>query len=191
MHYRHTTNSCVLDCKERVVFSYNESLFSPGNDNDVFICCAGQKACNLSHTKSQDVGSHWAIQTKSGLNVTVCKTSWICNIWKTLIPAIKMCSRGWLSLVVAMSISLIVCPNWLIAGFAQMVKVLVFNHKMIFVRDIIKFLNLKGHQNCIIGSKVTDICQTWFLRVLILSFTNSQKLNKLRTKRFSKLITGH
>ena len=39
--------------------------------------------------------------------------------------------------------------------YAQTVRVLVFNQKIDFVRDIMKFLNLEGHQSCIIDSKVT------------------------------------
>ena len=51
----------------------------------------------------------------------------------------------------------------LIVGYAQTVTVSVFHKKTMVVRDI---MNITGHKNHIIGSKVTVylITQIWFLR---------------------------
>ena len=64
---------------------------------------------------------------------------------------------------VAMSMCLLV-PFWLIVKYAQTVRVSGFQHEITYFRDIIKFLNLEGHQNCKIGSKVTPILEVGFYK---------------------------
>ena len=55
--------------------------------------------------------------------------------------------------------------------YRQPVRVVVFFHKIECVNMILRTLNLDGHQNCMIGSKVTTILPTFFL----------QKFKKLQT----------
>ena len=53
-----------------------------------------------------------------------------------------------------MSVCLRVCvlfTNQLIVDYDQPVEVLFFQHDFNIVRDVVKFINLKGHQNCMIG----------------------------------------
>ena len=40
-------------------------------------------------------------------------------------------------------------------NYGQPVTVLVFFHKREWVNNILRILNLEGHQKCMIGSKVT------------------------------------
>ena len=45
-----------------------------------------------------------------------------------------------------------------------MVSVFVFFHKIEWVCMVLRILNLEGHQNCMIGSKVTTILATFFVK---------------------------
>ena len=45
-------------------------------------------------------------------------------------------------------------PSQLIVDYTQTVEVYVFHQNINYVSNIIKFLNLEGHQNCMIGLEV-------------------------------------
>ena len=47
----------------------------------------------------------------------------------------------------------ILSPFRLMVNYAQTIKNLVFHHKINLVRNIIKFLSLAGHENCMIGKR--------------------------------------
>ena len=51
-------------------------------------------------------------------------------------------------------------PKVVILDYAQTVRALAFHHNVNLVWELIKFLNRKGHQNCTIGSKVTEFLMT-------------------------------
>ena len=40
---------------------------------------------------------------------------------------------------------------------------LCYAHKIEYVKFFLKILNLEGHQNCIIGSKVREILMNWWI----------------------------
>ena len=61
--------------------------------------------------------------------------------------------------IVCLSVCLSV-PKVVIVKYHQTVRVLVFHHYIYQIWDKVKFLNLKGHQNCTIGSKFTAILMT-------------------------------
>ena len=56
-----------------------------------------------------------------------------------------------------MSVGGCVCPNTHNRQLRQTVRVSVFCRKLIVKVYLLKILSLKGHQNCMIGSKVTAI----------------------------------
>ena len=65
--------------------------------------------------------------------------------------------------LVLLSESMILCENIFTAPPRQMVRDGAFSQKIDWVRNFLKILNLKGHQNHNIGSKVTALLLNWLV----------------------------